>query len=452
MVIVKNVPVYAANKEDYTKPRHIVVKGSNEEIGFDLGTLAKNEYGVELGKYKDPIYGKARREYLARNWPAMLERSKGVLRAFGIPEQDIVHDATQLPFDFYGYSKGRSLDFNTCSAAVLPIEKSKNNGGPFVSRNFDLMAMHLWCDLQGQKAPEGAHKCWSRGVVLELQPDKAYKSILVGGQELLTPYIDGINEKGLYMSLFHDPAAVGDEGGVASGECFSGVSMVQTVSLLMDTCATVEQAKFQLLSNRIIQTILTAHAIIADADGNSTIFEITSKSQEYVFTDRKKGEPQFITNHPISSYPELSTFPMFDKNSEHNTFQRMCIFKDAYAKLTPPFEKKDATTMTDAVHCAFVDDDKAEAAPMERTLINTTADLSKPEISVRWYLGDVGPIAGTNHMEDRMSEYYTLACKRRVEGRTMNVCTMNVCTMNVCMMNACMMNATWMMQDARMDT
>jgi hypothetical protein len=42
-----------------------------------------------------------------------------------------------------------------------------------------------------------------------------------------------------------------------------------------------------------------------------------------------------------------------------------------------------------------------------RTLINTNCDLSKPEISVRFYLGDVGPIAGTNHMEDRMSDYFT---------------------------------------------
>jgi hypothetical protein len=416
MVILKNEPVYAAGKEDYSKPRHIIVQGTNEEIGFDLGTLAKREYGVVvLGKYKDPIYGVARREYLARNWPSMLERSKGVLRAFGLPADDVIHDATQLPFDFYDYTEGGSIKFNTCSAAVLPIEKSSNGGSStFVSRKFDLMAMHLWSDLQGKTAPEGAHMCWSRAVVLEIRPadtnhnnECCYKSILVGGQELLTPYIDGINDQGLYMSLFHDPDALGDEAGTASGKCVSGVSMIQLVSLLMDTCATVEEAKTQILANRIIQTVLTAHALIVDKHGNSTIFEIASKSQEYVFSDRKKGEPQFITNHPISKYPNFHTFPKFDKNAEHNTFQRMHILADAYAGLTPPFVKNDATRMTDAVHCAFVDDTKAECAPKERTLINTTADLSKPEISVRWYLGDVGPMEGTNHMKDRMSEYHT---------------------------------------------
>ncbi len=43
----------------------------------------------------------------------------------------------------------------------------------------------------------------------------------------------------------------------------------------------------------------------------------------------------------------------------------------------------------------------------ERTLSNVNTDLSKPEIAVRWYLGDDGPIAGTNHMQDRMSGFCT---------------------------------------------
>jgi hypothetical protein len=81
--------------------------------------------------------------------------------------------------------------------------------------------------------------------------------------------------------------------------------------------------------------------------------------------------------------------------------------RDTYETLTPPFSKEDVTALTDSIHCAFRDDELAEAGPKERTLINTTTDLSKPEISVRWYLGDVGPIVGTNHLEDRMSDFYT---------------------------------------------
>ncbi len=35
------------------------------------------------------------------------------------------------------------------------------------------------------------------------------------------------------------------------------------------------------------------------------------------------------------------------------------------------------------------------------------SDLKNKTMSVRWYLGDVKPIPGGNHMEDRMSEFFT---------------------------------------------
>ncbi len=406
MSIIKNESIYPFNQDYYSNPRHIIVEGSSEEIGFDLATIAKVEYGCKLGVYDDPVYAQARKQYMASNWPQMAARSKGVLRAYGLSAEDVVHDATALPYDWYDSVRGAELGANTCSAAVLPIEKSKD-GGVFVSRNFDLMAMVLWSELFGKQPPACANNCWARGVVIEARPNDGYQTLLIGGQELLYPYIDGINEKGLYISLFHDPWGVGDEGGAASGLSISGVSMVQLVGLLLENCATVEEAKLKILNNRVMHAVMCAHMIIADATGNATIFEIDKHSQSYVFTDRDANEPLFITNHPVSKYPNPSSYPDFDENAEHNSFQRQIIFRNAYAKLQPPFSKQDATTMTDAVHCAFIDDEKAEAGPKERTLINTTADLSKPEIGVRWYLKDLGPIPDSNHVEDRMSDYYT---------------------------------------------
>jgi len=416
MSIVKNEPIYPFKKDDYTKPRHIIVEGTSEEIGFDLATLAKNDYGCKLGLYDDPVYGEARNKYMKTNWPQMAERSKGVRRAFGLPDSDTEHDLTALPFDWYDAKRGRDLGANTCSAAVLPIEKSKD-GGVFTSRNFDLMAMVLWSELFGQKAPEGANKAWSRGLVIESRPDTGNKAIMVGGQEMLYPYIDGINDKGLYVSLFHDPWGVGDEAGAASGEAMSGVNWMQLGSMLLENCATVEEAKLMILNNRVTISVMCAHMIIVDASGNATIFEIDKHSQTYVFTDREANEPLFITNHPVSKFPNPSTYPDFDENAEHNTFQRQIIFREAYAKLTPPFTISDVVAMSDAVHCSFADDEKAEAGPLERTLINSTCDLSKREISVRWYLGDVAPIAGTNHMEDRISDYYTFGFGGKMEQK-----------------------------------
>ena len=59
------------------------------------------------------------------------------------------------------------------------------------------------------------------------------------------------------------------------------------------------------------------------------------------------------------------------------------------------------------MHCALIDDKKAQAATKERTIINTNWDLSKPEITVRFYVGDEGKIPGTNHIKTCRIEPFT---------------------------------------------
>jgi hypothetical protein len=59
--------------------RHIILKGNNTQIGMALGEIAQKDYDLtSLKKYADPVYGKARQEYMARNYPIMRERMKGV--------------------------------------------------------------------------------------------------------------------------------------------------------------------------------------------------------------------------------------------------------------------------------------------------------------------------------------------------------------------------------------
>lgn len=407
MSIIKNEPVYPFKDGDYCKPRHIVVKGGFEEIGYDLGTLAKNEYGCKLGVYEHPVYAAARREYLARNWSPMLQRQNGVFRAFGLPEDDEIFDGTFLPFDWYDTKKSSgNLGMPTCSGLVLPCEKT-DTGATYVARNFDMPAAILWSEAFGKQPPQGAHHFNERAIVLETHPDDGFKSIIIGGNELLCPWVDGINEKGLFVTDFHDPAGVGSEGTSPSGLDISGISTMHLFLLLLESCTTVEEAKVLMLTHRIMQTQMCSHFLIADASGNATVFEIDKVSQSYVFTDRAANEPLFVTNHPVHTYPTPDTYPDIDMGKEHNTFTRQVMLREKYAELSPPFTREDATALSDAVRCSFVDDKRAEAAFKERTLSNVIADLSKPEIAVRWYLGDDGPIAGTNHMRDRMSGFYT---------------------------------------------
>ena len=94
MAILKNEPLFSFKEGDYAKPQHIIVSGSDEEIGYELASLAKEKYDCTLEKYDEPIYGEARREFFKRNWPAMNERVKGISRAYGLSEDDNEYDTT----------------------------------------------------------------------------------------------------------------------------------------------------------------------------------------------------------------------------------------------------------------------------------------------------------------------------------------------------------------------
>ncbi len=407
MAILKNEPYFPFKDGDYAKPHHIIVSGSDEEIGYDLACLAKEKYDCTLYKYADPIYGEARREFFRRNWPAMYERSKGVLRAYGLPEDDNIHDASSLSYDVYDTVRGMSLEFGACSGLVLPIEKSATGKGVFTARNHDMFPLPAWSALLGKTAPEGAYGVNERPNVIELRPDTGYKTIMVGGHDLHSPIIDGINEKGLYFTTFADPNGIGETAAPFGGGHINGITQIQLGAYILSTCATVEDVKKAILTTRIIQVGLMWHLMFVGQRGNGTVFEIDKTSQAYVFVDRKPGEPLFCTNHPLSAYPDPSTYPEYPPEAEHNSFWRMNKLNESYAKLKQPFQESDASDLIDLVHCAFVDWKKAESVVEERTLIKTTCDLSKPEISVRFYLGDEGPIPGTNHMKTRMSEPVT---------------------------------------------
>ena len=62
---------------------------------------------------------------------------------------------------------------------------------------------------------------------------------------------------------------------------------------VMDQCATVEEAKRLILRSHLYQSIFVLHLLIADAEGNATVFEIDGSSGAYLFTDRVEGEPLF---------------------------------------------------------------------------------------------------------------------------------------------------------------
>jgi len=423
MPILKDGPVFDPTKDYpggdcYSNPRRIIIEGTQEEMGYELAKVAQRDYGVKsLAKYTNVIYGEAHKEYVEMHFPNLARTRKGVLKAFGLEEDDSEHDATQVPYDITAMPTGDdAANINFCSFVNLPIEKS--GGSVITSRNLDFFAINIYKGFSGKPNEEGEYNCYARSLVMEKRPtDGGYKSLLVGGTEALYPYLDGMNEKGLYFTVLSDPWAVGKQCSMPSGGDMNGICMLVLGPLLLEKCATVKEAKKEILKNRVLERLFTIHMVLVDATGDSCIFEIDAKTQHYVFVDRKPNEPLFCTNHPVSSYPDPSTYREFEPEAEHNTFHRMNMLHDMYNnkqetftnKGAGPLTKEDAIAMTDSVHCAFVDDKKAEAGYKERTLWNTTADLTKKEFYISFYVRDIGPRPGTsNQMEDLMTKRYTI--------------------------------------------
>lgn len=375
-VIVKNEVVLKKGPDTYMEVRHIVLKGSNEEIGKALADIAQKEYKTRLIKYADPVYAKARRNYMKLNYPVMLERMKGVARSYGISLENTDQDTSSL---FYWMTAPQ------CSALFVPAPVSTTDHNFYVSnRDYYLASMSEIMD--GKRKPgEGDFSC--NVFVIELYPDQGYPSIGIGILDLLSINIDTINSKGLSVAVLADDT-YGTDHTIHDMSHQSGLYLYQMVRLITDTCATLEDAKEAVLNNKMSMAILPAHFMVMDSSGRSFIYEKSSGdfSDRFVESDGTKVVP--VTNHSISDYPTVDKFPPPDKNS-YDTFNRYRVLEKYIEGHTGKY------SVEDGVHAMSLVYGRVEEAsegghhdlPL-RTLYTAVTDINERAVSVRFYLRD----------------------------------------------------------------
>src|SRR5262245_28612467 len=66
--------VIAGGPGDSMEVRHLVLRGTNEEIGRALAGIAKERYGVRREAARDRTQVRAQRTFLERNFPILLDR------------------------------------------------------------------------------------------------------------------------------------------------------------------------------------------------------------------------------------------------------------------------------------------------------------------------------------------------------------------------------------------
>jgi hypothetical protein len=98
-----------------------------------LGEIAQKDYGItSLKKYADPVYGKARWEYMTRNYLIMRERMKGVALSYGLEPENSTFDTTVLPYDT-GSLASSQIYFTpdaTENALALSLRAKTSSGCP----------------------------------------------------------------------------------------------------------------------------------------------------------------------------------------------------------------------------------------------------------------------------------------------------------------------------------
>ncbi len=282
--VVQEDRVIAGGPNDSLEVRHLVLRGTNEQIGRALAGIAKERYGARLQPAKDPLQMRAQRKFLERNYPILVDRMRGVASAFGMTIDDDGWDFTALVF----------TDLRAgCSIAHLP-PSSMANGKSVVSRDYDFTTGALSFGF----LPPGILHPTARPYLLELHPDKGYASIAMVAYDLLSGVLDGINSEGLTVTLAMDDELFSKFPVEPTRVPAVGLSELSTIRLLLDTCATVEDAKQVLWATKQYYQYVPVHYLIADGNGNAFVWEYSqSHNQEFVIEN--PGQPLIMTNFTL---------------------------------------------------------------------------------------------------------------------------------------------------------
>lgn len=384
--------------ECFMTVRQLTIRGTNFEIGEQLGRLAISRYGRSRDDYRaDPLFAAARKAYLRRNYPVQWERVRGVSAAFGVDPDDHFYDLTYLPYlvDVPWPKPG-------CSVVYYPPSTTATGRG-YLSRNYDFSigsiadVMHLPLP---ERLKEQLPPVMSEPYVMVWYPtDGGYASLAIHGFDILSGTLDGMNSAGLLVSILADEEAIaalgpGLEGHPALQQAV-GLHELQVMRFLLDTCATADQARSALLTVKQYYSFVPCHYIVADDSGDSFIYEnSTGRNVQHIIDG--KGKPQAITNFQIHKHAEADKMAVGALTFENNAFWRYRMLLDRISAHKGRFDVDEFKANNACVNIRVLLDtmgadptQKGIAAGVQsRTLWHSLYDQKARAAEFRFYLGE----------------------------------------------------------------
>jgi hypothetical protein len=397
--VVQEDHVVAGGPKDFLEVRHLVLQGTNEEIGQALATIASKRFKVGPTPSSDPFRTRVQRRYLEKNYPILLDRMRGVAAAYG-------HKIDDDAWNFAWLDTGQLRA--GCSVVYYPPAMTSTGGG-IVSRNYDFTTGTF----RGAQPPVGELPCTARPCVVEMYPDRGYASLALYSYDLLSGVLDGVNSQGLTVALLADDELMNKYRMEPAGDSGVGLGVLQVLRFLLDTCASVEQAKEALLLTKQYYEIVPVHYLIADRHGHAFVWEYSQAHNREYFVENP-GKALVTTNFSLHRYLEGTHPPSAEKVKE--VCPRYCALLEKIAaqpgKLTPEIIKE-AHKPVDATRAGFA------GRPPHRTLWHALYFPEQRKVQISFYLRDE-PTDGGGKARIVRSDYLEFALdngERRPSGR-----------------------------------
>ncbi len=363
--------VVAGGPDHFLEVRHVVLKGSNYEMGRKIGEMARKA-NIVISPSGDSLRNRVQREYIAKNYPMLYERMRGVADAYGLNIED---DA----YDFSGLSQYPSSGPG-CSVVFFP-EAFTENGHSILSRNYDFTLGTA----EGRRPGENETALMSRPHIFEMHPEQGYASLSLCAFDLLGGVLDGINSEGLVVAVLADEETMVNYG----SKPFGGIGMHELLCLryLLDNCKDVEEAKEAMLSLKHYYSFMPCHYIIGDRSGKSFVFEFSALRNSTFIID---GEgPQWVTNHLLSNYQSIDQLPRGGRIDSYDRYRELqsAIKVHLAVRGRARFSVDKIRAINSSVANTGMAFDHPDYAP-NRTLWHALYDVGERSMSVKFYLGE----------------------------------------------------------------
>ncbi len=357
--------VVAGGSDKFVEVQHVVIRGSNFDIGKKIGDLAKID-GASIPSSGNQILNRAKREYLEKNYPVHVDRMKGLAAAFGLNFNNDSYDFSHL------FQKQMARP--GCSVTFYPAS-STETGHNILSRNYDFITG----DLTGRKPKGDRLAMMARPFILEIYPDEGYSSLSICAFDYLGGVLDGINSEGLAVSILAEEESGNKVGREPGNEV--GLHELMSMRYLLDNCKNVMEAKQALLTLKHYYSFIPCHYIIADRSGKSFIFEFSpARNRNYIIDG---NGPQCVTNHLVSLHPKIEDFPETGLNWSMRRYKKL----EETIRTKKKFSIDEITAINYSVAVPPNKSGHPQAAPV-RTLWYAQYDLEDLTLQVKFYLGE----------------------------------------------------------------